>query len=287
MNNPPVKVSSILTLLITLMLCVQCSSKDKSNNTQTTTTDPTKALTAVIDSVNLEIKAGNYGLIDHFMLIKDEQVLANFRYQQDYETVAQNYDTTDHQYNYHHPKWHPYYQYTDLHSLQSVTKSITSILMGIALEQNKEYSIETKLMNLLPNYKVENADKRLYEITIEDLLTMRAGFKWNEGKYDDMTDDCVAMEAEDDWIQFVLEKPFDSNPGEKWEYNSGVSVLIGKLVKIISGKSADKLAEESLFGPMGIEEYYWKKTPLGEVDTEGGLYLKTEDFAKFGKLFLE
>ena len=203
------------------------------------------------------------------------------------KTLLKKVTHSNHQYNYNHPEWHPYYKNTKLHTLQSVTKSVTSILMGIALEENHEYDLDTKAMTFFSNYSTENKDERLWDITIEDLLTMRSGLKWNEGEYADSTDDCIAMEASDDWIQYVLNKPFDSDPGEKFFYNSGVSVLIGKILREITGKSVDQFAEEALFTPLGITDYYWKKTPKGEIDTEGGLYLEAKDLAKIGMLFLD
>ncbi|WP_242156959.1 serine hydrolase domain-containing protein [Aestuariivivens sediminis] len=281
-------IKSLTFLLLLVSLFINCKTKNKDNNSdgEASSLSNQTVLSQVIDSVNQEITNGEYGLIDRFMVIKNEDVLADFKYTYDYESIAKKYDTTNHQYNYNHPKWHPYYQQSELHTLQSVTKSVTSIIMGIALNMNRNYDVNTEIMAFFSDYTIENKDKRLFDITIEDLLTMRSGFKWNEGEYSDLTDDCIAMEASDDWIQFVLNKPFDSNPGEKWEYNSGVSVLIGKVIREITGKRIDEFAEETLFKPLGINEYYWKITPKGEVDTEGGLYLKAEDLAKLGTLFL-
>ena len=88
-----------------------------------------------IDSLHSEILKGEYGLIDHFMIIKNGKIVVNYHYQQNYDSIAAKYDATNHLYNYDHPAWHPYYNYTDLHSLQSVTKSITSILLGIAIDE--------------------------------------------------------------------------------------------------------------------------------------------------------
>ena len=141
-------------------------------------------------------------------------------------------------------------------------------------------------MPMFTDYDIEAPDKRKNAITIEDLLTMRSGLKWQEGDYTDLSDDCIAMEASNEWIKYVLNKPTDTLPGTRFEYNSGASVLLGKIVRIITGKRIDKWAEEKLFEPLGITDYYWKKTPNGEIDTEGGLYLKAEDLAKLGALFL-
>lgn len=268
-----------MAVLTTMVAC-------KQNNKPTITATPKNVLGAVIDSVNIEINNGEYGLIDRFMVVQNEKIIADFKYKQEYRSIAQKYDTTNHQYNYNHPDWHPYFKDTELHTLQSVTKSVTSILLGIAFDSLEQYNVNTRVMPLFSDYVVEAKDQRKNSITIEDLLTMRSGLEWNEGNYTDPLDDCIIMEASKQWIPYVLNKPTDTIPGTSFEYNSGASVLLGKIVRIISGKRIDKYAEEKLFGPLGITEYYWKITPEGEVDTEGGLYLKAEDLAKLGALFL-
>ena len=94
------------------------------------------------------------------------------------------------------------------------------------------------------------------------------------------------MERSDAWIQYVLSRPMREAPGTTWDYNSGVSMLLGKLVGISTGTRVDLWTEEKLFKPLGIRNYFWKTTPDNEVDTEGGLYLSAEDLARIGYLFL-
>lgn len=282
------KFKTLLFLIFLLVGIIGCNTKNKEKEAieKPRAVASLNVLSTVIDSINSEINNGSYGLIDRFMVIQNDELLADFKYVQDYETIAKKYDTTNHQYNYNHPDWHPYYKQTELHTLQSVTKSVTSILLGIAFDLNEGYNVSTKVMPMFTDYEIEALDKRKNAITIEDLLTMRSGLTWQEGDYTDPSDDCIAMEASDEWIKYVLNKPTDTLPGTRFEYNSGASVLLGKIVRIITGKRIDKWAEEKLFKPLGITDYYWKKTPNGEIDTEGGLYLKAEDLAKLGTLFL-
>ena len=292
MKTLKIKIKFLPLLVLIAIVVLGCESKNKSTQS-TEEVIPTskdlsvqKVISALADSINLEINNGKYGLIDRFMVIQNEKLLADFKYEQDYETIAQKFDTTNHQYNYNHPNWHPYYKKTNLHTLQSATKSITSILLGIALDSNKDFDANTTLVSLFGNYDVQSWDKRKREMTIEDLLTMRSGLKWNEADYTDPLNDCVLLEESDEWVKFILDKPLDTIPGTKFNYNSGVSVLLGKIVRIITGKRIDKWAEEKLFVPLGISDYYWKETPDGENDTEGGLYLSSEDLSKIGLLFL-
>ncbi|MEM8486634.1 MAG: serine hydrolase [Bacteroidota bacterium] len=242
---------------------------------------------AAIEALQTDIAAGKYGLIDHFLLIRHGKVIADHHYTQDYESIAAEYDTTNHQYNYDHPAWHPYYQDTKLHTLQSVTKSITSAALGIAVDEGHLDGVESKPMAMFSGYAQDFEDSRRGDITLDDLLTMRSGIDWNEMiSYDDATNSCVLIEASDNWIQFVLDQPMREAAGTKFDYNSGVSVLLGKLVGLSTGQRVDQWTDEKLFKPIGIKEYYWKITPMGEVDTEGGLYLKTHDLARIGYLFL-
>jgi CubicO group peptidase (beta-lactamase class C family) len=241
----------------------------------------------VIDSIHQEIQNGDYGLIDHFLLMRNGKIVADYHYDQDYETISKNYDTTRHQYNYDHPDWHPYYNNTSLHSLQSVSKSVTSLLLGIAMDEGLVMDLDSAIAPLFDDYSFD-ADDRKKSITLKNLLTMQSGILWDESSSyaDNQENNCTVMELTDDWIQYVLDRPMDTIPGTKFVYNSGITVLLGKIVRIATGKRIDKWAEEKLFGPLGITEYYWKETPKGEIDTEGGLYLSAYDLAKIGYLMM-
>jgi CubicO group peptidase (beta-lactamase class C family) len=94
------------------------------------------------------------------------------------------------------------------------------------------------------------------------------------------------MEGSDDWVQYVAEQPMAHEPGTVFNYNSGASHLLSLIIKKSTGKFVDEYAVEHLFGPLGIASYYWKKTPKGFPDTEGGLYLLPQDLAKIGYLYL-
>jgi len=279
-------ITRAFSILIIVTL-IGCNSKNKESIKDTKNRTSQNDLSAVIDSINSEINNGDFGLIDRFMVIQNDELLADYNYEQDYETIVQKYDTTNHQYNFNNTAWHPYYKKSELHTLQSVTKSITSILFGIALDLNEDYNVSNKAMPLLTGYDTDFLDKRKQNISIEDLLTMRSGLQWNEETdHNDTTNDCFRLESSDNWIEYVLSKPMDTIPGKSFVYNGGGTVLLGKIVRTITGKRIDDWAEEKLFEPLGITDYYWKETPDGEIDTEGGLYLKAEDLAKIGSLFL-
>jgi CubicO group peptidase (beta-lactamase class C family) len=234
-----------------------------------------------------DIEAGRYGLVDAFLLIRHGKVVANHRFAHNYDSIATQYDTTNHQYNYDHPSWHPYLRDTKLHTLQSVTKSVTSAALGIAIDEGRVGGADTKVMPFFAAYAPYTTDARKEATTLGDLLTMRSGLAWTtEGGYVTGTHSTDQLESSADWIRFVLSQPMDTTPGSRFEYNDGASVLLGKILREATGQRVDEWARERLFAPIGITEFHWKQTPDGETDTEGGLYLSTEDLARIGYLFL-
>jgi CubicO group peptidase (beta-lactamase class C family) len=130
-------------------------------------------------------------------------------------------------------------------------------------------------------------DPRRDRMRLRDVLTMTTGIQWDESStsYTNAKNNCAEMEAADDWIQYVLDQPMAADPGTTFVYNSGATELLSYIIKKATGKEADDYAKEHLFAPLGIN-YYWKRTPKGLADTEGGLYLEPRDLAKFGYLYL-
>lgn len=240
-----------------------------------------------IDELVADLKSGVYGLVDHFLLIRHGRVVADHQFSQDYATIAAQYDPTNHQYNYDHPAWHPYYLDSRLHSLQSVTKSVTSAALGIALDEGLITGVDVSVLPFFSSYSFAQSDARKTAMTLEDLLTMRSGIEWKtDASYESGQHSTNLLEASDQWIQHILDQPMDAQPGTVFEYNDGASVLIGKILRQATGQRIDHWASERLFKPIGIEDFYWKITPDGEADTEGGLYLSSHDLARIGYLFL-
>lgn len=282
-----------LGILVLFTFCfIGCSNQSSTTNSlpwEVSTPKEVGIDEAAIDSIDHDIHQGEYGLVDHFMLIRNGKIAVDNHYTRDYKTISQDYDTTNHQYNYDHPAWHPYYNNTELHSLQSVSKTVTSILIGIARDEGFPIYLDSAILPMFKEHNIDMNDKLKMSITLRDLLTMQSGISWDESSAyaDDSSNNCTIMELEDDWIQYVLDRPMDTIPGTKFVYNSGVTMLLGKLLSMATGQSVDKWAEEKLFKPLGIMDYYWKKTPFGEVDAEGGLYLKPHDLARIGYMVLQ
>jgi CubicO group peptidase (beta-lactamase class C family) len=171
--------------------------------------------------------------------------------------------------------------------MQSVSKSVTSALIGIALHRGEIPSIDSDALPYFSGYRAPDTAGR-NKLTLRHLLTMSAGIKWEEDAlpYTDPNNSCAQMEAAQDWVQFVLDQPQVAEPGATFVYNSGATQLLSQVLKHATGMHVDEYAQAHLFRPLGISSYYWKHTPTGHADTEGGLYLTPRDLAKIGYLFL-
>jgi CubicO group peptidase (beta-lactamase class C family) len=192
-----------------------------------------------------------------------------------------------HQFNYYHPDFHPYYQGRDVHTLQSVTKSIAATVIGVALARGDLARLDVPFLTFFDDKNLTRIDPRLRRATIEDVLTMRSGIEWHEQDRPlDFTNTTLQLEYSQDWIQFTLDQPMDADPGTKWAYNSGGSMLLSGILHRATGRFIDEYAFDHLFRPIGIRDFHWKRTPTGHPDTEGGLYLSAEDLARIGYLYL-
>ncbi|HYL61657.1 MAG TPA: serine hydrolase [Candidatus Methylomirabilis sp.] len=249
-----------------------------------------------LDALDADLASGKYGLVDSMLVLRCGTNVYDKTYKHDYgQTYGErgkkegplNHDLTG-PYNYFSTDFHPYYHGTDMHTMQSISKTVTSVTLGIAKTHDDfPVSLDTPILKYFDSHHVKNLDDRKKRITIRDLLTMSAGIEWHEDvPYDDPRNSADLMEASHDWVQYVMDQPMASEPGKTFVYSSGATVLLAHVFKKVTGKNVDDYAEEHLFRPLGIR-HYWKHTPTGLPDTEGGLYLSTHDLAKIGQLYLK
>jgi CubicO group peptidase (beta-lactamase class C family) len=251
---------------------------------------------AALDSIDAEIREGRYGYVDRILVIRNGRLVWDRRYAHDYvaayDSLARirsplNAHHATGPYNYYAAWWHPYYQRGDLHTLQSVTKTITSVVIGTAVTRGEFPSLDTPVISFYDTTQVKNLDDRKRRITIRHLLTMTDGLDWRENlPYTDPRNTTVAMENSYDWITLTLDQPMAAEPGQRWNYNSGASQLLSDIFFKATGTDIEQYAAQHLFAPIGIRRWYWKRTPAGLIDTEGGLYLDPLDLARIWYLFL-
>ena len=168
------------------------------------------------------------------------------------------------------------------HELYSVTKSFTSTLIGIALDQGKLDGIDRPVLEYFPKLKVEAVDAEKSAMTVEDLLTMTSGLDWIEG-------DPVyrAMYMSRDWTKYVLDIPMRAAPGTEFNYCSGCTHVLSAILAQSVGMDVRKFADRYLFGPLGIDDYQWDTSAEGNLIGGWGLYLTPRDMARLGYLYLQ
>jgi CubicO group peptidase (beta-lactamase class C family) len=166
--------------------------------------------------------------------------------------------------------------------IQSITKSVLSCLTGLAFRENHLFSLDQKMMDFFPEYDHPGLDPRKYDITIQHLLTMRAGFD-----HDDVPEDNQEYFSSPDWIQYAIDLPLRDNPGERFNYSNPQANLLAVIIARASGKNLREFAEEHLFGPLNISVRNWSQDPDGNYLGSMGLYLTPRDMARFGYLYLK
>jgi CubicO group peptidase (beta-lactamase class C family) len=249
----------------------------------------------VLAAFDADLASGKYALVDSFEVFRRGKIVYQRKYPHDYGQIYEKEAKTrgplnahlTGPYNYFDPAWHPYYHGTDLHSMQSVSKTVSSVILGIAVTHGDfKARLDTPVLNYFDVAKVKSLDDRKRRMTLRHVLTMSTGLEWNEEvAYDDPRNDSSVMEAADDWVQYVIDRPMAQEPGKVFNYSSGVSELLAYIFQKETGQDIEKYGEKYLFNPLGME-HFWKRTPLGLVDTEGGLYLRGSDLAKIGYLYL-
>ena len=170
-----------------------------------------------------------------------------------------------------------------LHDLRSVSKSITSLLYGIARHQGIVPPPDAPLLAQFPHYADLATNPQRASLKIYHALTMTLGQERNEDlPYTDPANSEIGMEMAADRYRFVLERPFVAEPGAQWIYSGGATALIGRLIERGSGLSLHDFAKRNLLQPLGIEESDWIRGADGTCSAASGLRLCPRDLARIG-----
>ncbi len=196
------------------------------------------------------------------------------------------------------------YDRSDYHHVFSVTKSVTSALVGIALKEDRIENLDQRLSEFFPEHFGPGTDPRKRQITLENLLTMTNGFRLNSF-YDNKGFEQIL--SSDDVVEASIGQPMAKEPGEEFNYNDGDAHLISAILTKTTGQSALAYAHENLFGPLGIDSdpdasiqavpanrrrfeqagFMWADDGQGNSVGAAGLKLTARDMAKIGYLYLQ
>lgn len=169
-----------------------------------------------------------------------------------------------------------------LHDQASVSKNITSALIGIAIDQRFITSVSENLFTFFPEYSRLMDDEKA-KITLEHLLTMSSGLEWLQSG---PGSDTGRLFSVDNPIEYILKKPVVSTPGTQFNYQQANPILLGEIIKKATELRVDDFAEKYLFAPLGITQREWRSLSRNVIYTAGDVRLRPRDMAKFGYLFL-
>ena len=176
----------------------------------------------------------------------------------------------------------------DLHDIRSVSKSVTSLLYGIALVAGLVPGPDEPILHRFPEYADLGADPLRARLTVEHALTMTLGLEWHEDlPYTSTANSEIAMEFAPDRYRYILERPIAEEPGQTWHYCGGATALLGRLIADGSRATLPEFARDRLFGPLGIERFEWMTGPDGVASPASGLRLRPRDLARIGQLVLD
>ncbi|MCG8415598.1 MAG: beta-lactamase family protein, partial [Pseudomonadales bacterium] len=179
------------------------------------------------------------------------------------------------------------YHSNAVHDLRSTTKSITSGLVGIAIDKGFIESVDLKVAPFLAAYpRVETWTETQQQMTIEDLLTMRSGQYCNDSDTGSPGNEQF-MYSRYNWVQFFTEIPPLHPPGTFYSYCTAGVVALGGVLDSATGLRTDFFAQRYLFDDLQISNYYWEYMPSGHVDTGGHMHMTPRDMARFGQLYLQ
>ncbi len=184
-----------------------------------------------------------------------------------------------------------------LRDTRSATKSITDVLIGIAIGETKLSGVDARVLALLPERarKLQNPDPRKDKITVEDFLTMSSPLEcddWNDASRGNEE----RMYVIEDWAQFILDLPVrgrmhigehpDPPPyGRYFSYCTGGVFTLSEVLQKATGVRTDRYAQEKLFAPLGITDAQWVYSPMNIPQTGGGLRLTSRDLLKIAELY--
>ena len=165
--------------------------------------------------------------------------------------------------------------------LHSATKSITSALVGIAIDHGLIRSVQDKVLNFFPGFDTTNIDARKRGWTVEHFLTMRSGIDWNEG-----ADHSTIFTNSVNWIYATLSLPLKDAPGESFVYTTPNANVLSAILTRVSGMSTYDFAEQNLFQPLKIAVRDWVTDPQGIYAGGSGSRYTPRDLARIGQLYL-
>ncbi len=169
----------------------------------------------------------------------------------------------------------------------SVTKSVVSSLIGIAIEHGYINNVQQRLPTLLGSSCLLDIklNAEINKLSLHQLLSMTTGFIWRDGKLSNEPM-LKRMMQQSDWVDFILRLPIKKSMIGQFQYNSAVSHLLSVIISSTTGLTAEEFAKKTLFEPLGIVNYHWSHNAQNHTTGGWGLELSPIGMAKMGLLYL-
>ncbi|MCV9928699.1 beta-lactamase family protein [Flavobacterium sp. LS1R49] len=174
------------------------------------------------------------------------------------------------------------YTRDSLHDSRSSFKSITSLLVGIAIDKGFIKDVNQKVYEFFPEYPSLEKDPLKKLLTIKNLLEMKSGFDCEE--FNDTKDCEDEMSLSKNWVEYALNLSMKDKPGEIWSYTSIDPMILSGVIRKATNISIMDFAKKYLFEPLGISSYKWTVDPSGNGMTAGSFYIRPIDMMKIGQL---
>lgn len=267
-------------IIFLIILLNSCSHKERNffespeqlnDGIQTATLKDVGIDGSIIKSMHDSITAGAYPNIHSVLILRNNKLV--------YENYWPGHDEnrgTDFIGNIKHGR-------DSLHDIRSITKSIVSAAVMIAIDLGKLKDVKQRIFDFFPEFaKYDTGIKRT--ITVEHLLNMSAGLFWRD---DDKFwyADSLKVKNTSYAIDFILRQPLVDTPGLTFNYSAGCTQLLAAIVEKATGLNIEMFTARYLFEPMGITNYEWTKEKNGLICGWGGLRMRSRDLIKFGMLY--
>lgn len=180
--------------------------------------------------------------------------------------------------NYYNTFWRNH-----IHDIRSAGKSITALLLGVAIKDGLVKNLEQDVYSFFPKKKYPSIHEDYKKVKLIHLLNMVSGLDADSDNSKTMGSEGKWI-AKDEWLSYLLSVPLSSEPGKKWVYADINAVLIGAIIEEKSGMSLRDYAKQKVFDPLEIKEFYWYTNAANQTGGAGNLYISTLDFVKLGLL---
>ncbi len=170
-----------------------------------------------------------------------------------------------------------------IHDIRSAGKSITSLILGAAIQDGLVQDIEQDVYSFFPKEKYPGIHEDYKKVRIKDLLDMSSGLDADSDNWD-TPGNAGKWITTDEWVQYILTIPVVNKPGTRWVYADINAAIIGAIIEEKSGMSLRDYAQAKIFGPLDFQDYYWTTNKANQTVAAGNFYLSTLDFAKLGAL---